>query len=370
MKNGIIHGAILLVLAGLASPQSTLDNPAMPQNPKAGRVVALTEEMRIVDTGEDFYIKNVYGLGVGPDGSVFVQDEQKQLLQFDPNGRFIRNLMKTGQGPGELTGIINILVVSDRILVYGNPPKVLSYDFDGNLMDEAVIPSGLGFGNLISFDSRIFTFHGSGRPELKGGTAWADIPQQIIAVAEDGRERRILGSFPIQAYATVREDGGQSQTRFNHLIIVSLDGKRFVLSHTPEYLVKIFDAESETVICQFNRKYKRTLRPSQPSGGVIGPGGTGPKPPKYMNDIRSLHCLEDRILVQTSAVDKLRGPLFDEFDLDGRYIDCFFIKFFDREMITGISERKLVFSGDHVYFVDRTDDALVVIRKCRLSGSP
>ena len=93
MKNGIIHGAILLVLAGLASPQSTIDNPAMPRNPKAGRVVALTEEMRIVDTGEDFYIKNVYGLGVGPDGSVFVQDEQKQLLQFDPNGRFIRNLM-------------------------------------------------------------------------------------------------------------------------------------------------------------------------------------------------------------------------------------------------------------------------------------
>ena len=370
MKNGIIHGAILLVLAGLASPQSTIDNPAMPRNPKAGRVVALTEEMRIVDTGEDFYIKNVYGLGVSPDGSVFVQDEQKQLLQFDQSGRYIRNLMKTGQGPGELTGIINILVMSDRILVYGNPPKILSYDFDGNLMDEAVIPSGLGFGNLISFESGIFTFHGSGRPELEGGTAWADVPQQIIAVAKDSRERRILGSFPIQAYVTVRDDGGQNQTRFNHLIIASLDGKRFALSHTPEYLVKIFDAENGTVICQFNRKYKRTLRPSQPAGGVIGPGGKGPKPPKYHNDIRSIHCLEDRILVQTSAVDKLRGPLFDEFDLDGRYIDCFFIKFFDREMTTGISERKLVFSGDHVYFTDRTDDDLVVIRKCRLSRSP
>jgi hypothetical protein len=35
-----------------------------------------------------------------PDGSIFVLDE-KQFLKFDKKGKFIKNLFKKGQGPGE-----------------------------------------------------------------------------------------------------------------------------------------------------------------------------------------------------------------------------------------------------------------------------
>jgi parvulin-like peptidyl-prolyl isomerase len=93
VKNAIVPliAGILFAIASPAFPQMIIENPAKPDNPRAGRVVTLEEVMRIEDTGKDFYIKAVYGLQVAGDGSVFVQDEQKQLLQRGRQaGHFIR----------------------------------------------------------------------------------------------------------------------------------------------------------------------------------------------------------------------------------------------------------------------------------------
>ena len=145
---------LFALISEVAIAQTIIENPAKPDNPRAGRVVTLEEVMRIEDKGKDFYIKAVYGLEIGSDGSVFVQDEQKQLLQFDSQGRFVRNLMKTGQGPGELTVIWDFLVKGRQVFLVGNPPKLLVFDFAGNVLNE------IGLQNSVRAPQKIDRFNG------------------------------------------------------------------------------------------------------------------------------------------------------------------------------------------------------------------
>ena len=80
-----------------------IENPAKPIAKNAGRIVTLEEELRIEDTGAGYFFKNPGPIRVSPRGDIFFKDGPEQALHFDPEGRFVRNLFKKGQGPGELS---------------------------------------------------------------------------------------------------------------------------------------------------------------------------------------------------------------------------------------------------------------------------
>ena len=126
----ILMGIIVFPFATAAG--QIIENPAKPAAANAGRVVTLKEETRIEDTGEGFYLKMPF-IKIGPDGTIIVRDGQDQVLQFSPEGKFLRNLLKKGQGPGELTQVSEILPLADRILIQGMPPKILAFGRDGSL---------------------------------------------------------------------------------------------------------------------------------------------------------------------------------------------------------------------------------------------
>ena len=136
MKKCLLSILVLAFLSSAAAAQAVIENPAKPSSENAGRLVTLKEEMRIEDTGEGFYFKNPYTIRVSPRGDIFIQDGQEQALHFDPQGRFVRNLYKKGQGPGELTVLLDIWASRDRLFLLGYPPKILIYDYDGNLIKE------------------------------------------------------------------------------------------------------------------------------------------------------------------------------------------------------------------------------------------
>ncbi len=47
-------------------------------------------------------------MGVAEDGFIFVQDGIR-LFKFDQDGKFIQNIVREGQGPGEITKNSRIL---------------------------------------------------------------------------------------------------------------------------------------------------------------------------------------------------------------------------------------------------------------------
>jgi hypothetical protein len=60
MKSHILLLFAAAILLSLGAAQDTIENPAKPLSINAGRVVTLKEEMRIEDTGDDFYFKNPF----------------------------------------------------------------------------------------------------------------------------------------------------------------------------------------------------------------------------------------------------------------------------------------------------------------------
>ena len=353
------------VLSSMAAAQAVIENPAKPLSEKAGRVVTLKEEMRIEDTGGDFFFKETYCPRVSPRGDIYIQDGQEQALQFDANGRFVRNLFKKGQGPGELTGLFDIWASSNKLYLLGYPPKLLIFGYDGRLEKELSLRGTGSAARFIRADTSRIIIRNRGRLDPTAGGGLKDIPQDIVEISTNDGTARTLGSFPIRAFVEVIE-GGAYMTTWNPLQSVSLDENTLILNHTAEYLLEAFVLGKETVVRRFRRLYTRVKRSG--GGGISSSGGSAPPAPEFQPDIFYLHVVDGKLWVQTSTVAEGKGILFDVFDPDGRYVDNFYIQSLKKDTSGKPANMLLTISGGFAYFSDRTQDDLIVIKKCRLVG--
>ena len=354
------------VLSSMAAAQAIIENPAKPLSEKAGRVVTLKEEMRIEDTGEGFFFKNPYTIRVSPRGDIFIKDGQEQALQFNPQGRFVRNLFKKGQGPGELTSLHDIWASPDRLYLLGYPPKILVYDYEGNLVQELPLRGGLLGGRFILADPANLLVYGPSRPDPASGTGFIDIPWDITEIAPDGASLKTIGSFPIRVFQEVQEGGAISGTAWNLLQVVALNDNSLFLNYTPEYLVENFVKDKQAVVLRFRRPYARIKRSS--GGGVSASSGSKPPPPEFWPDIFALHVVDGNLWVQTWTVIDGKGNLFDVFDTKGRYIDSFSVQSTTKNEDGEPARIRMTIVGGFAYFKEETGDGLIIIKKCRLVG--
>ncbi|MBM3310987.1 MAG: 6-bladed beta-propeller, partial [Candidatus Aminicenantes bacterium] len=198
---------LVLVLNAPLMPQ-VIENPAKPLSPDAGRVVTVREEMRIEDTGKDFTFSSVWDIEIAPDGTIFVQDGNQQVLQFDSNGILLRILLKKGQGPGELSSVDSILLTERRILLQGIPPKILAFDFHGKLLGETNLASAGGrIRLLVGAGPTDFYLSRRGLFDPGQGTGWIDFPMEIVEFSPKNNSVNVVGVFPIKSYIKVASSG-------------------------------------------------------------------------------------------------------------------------------------------------------------------
>ena len=327
MKKCVLFLFAAAVLSSMAAAQIIIENPAQPLSRNAGRIVTLKEEMRIEDTGAGFFFKAPRGICVSPKGDIFIKDGRDQALQFDPKGRFVRNLFKKGQGPGELTALLDIWASPDSIFLLGQPLKILVFDYKGNLVRELSLREA-SWGRIILADSANLLLQKIGLPDPSSGTGFIDLPQDIAEIAQDGASFKTIGSFPIRASIEVQEGRIMSVATWNHLQAVALDGNTLFLNYTPEYQVEYF---------------------ARDEGAVV-------------------RVVDGKLWVQTSTVVAGKGILFDVYDAEGRYLDNFFIQLLRKDLSNNLVNTSLTVVGGFVYFWDKTEDELIVIKKCRLVG--
>jgi hypothetical protein len=363
-------GAGLFILIGLLSTGALgfgqiIENPAKPIAKNAGRMVTLKDELRIEDTGAGYFFKNPSSIRVSPRGDIFFRDGQEQALLFDPKGRFVRNLFKKGQGPGEFTSLIDTWASPDRLYVRGTPPKILVYDYAGNLVQEHALRDVFTGGSFILADRANLLAYGFGRPDASGGTGFRDISWDIFEIATDGTSQKI-GSFPVPVYLKVEAGGAISWTGWNLLQVVALDSNSLFLNATSEYLIESFVRDKREVVLRFRRPYTGVKRSG--GGGVSASRGNEPPPPEFWPDIYALHVVDGHLWVQTSTVTREKGILFDVFDTNGRYLDSFYIQSSIKNENGEPARVRMTFAGGFAYFREETGDGLIVIRKCRLVG--
>lgn len=92
------------------------------------------------------------------DQYIFVNSRHK-LLMFDYNGKFIRQIWKSGRGPGEYLLIYRFRVVHDTVYISSTGKRsVAIYDTNGHFIKEQPTPMELAFfnvepdGKFVAFD--------------------------------------------------------------------------------------------------------------------------------------------------------------------------------------------------------------------------
>jgi hypothetical protein len=336
---------------GLVHSQ-VIDNPENPPAKNVGRVLRLTEVQRITD-GENFFFNRPIDIKTAKDGSIYVVEHNK-LFQFDPSGKFVKNLYKSGEGPGELdNNLNNIVLFNEEIVLHSsNMNKVIKIDNKGNLIEE-FRPENLYYSLLGYYNHKYFLTKAEYPKKMEG-----IVQQQLFLHTVDPKGVGIPTSlnFPITLSIMRRKRSVAAMTITR--LLYQFDGHRFYyLFHTPEYMIKVFDPEKVDIVKSFRRKYPRVERVKKGDGT-----------PEYHNDVYWILLYKDKIWVVTSTVHKEKGFLVDVFDKEGQYLDNFYLPILGAKQNDWIYA-PMAISGDYLFVIERDEDELFYVAKYKIEDS-
>ena len=335
-------------------------NPEEPMNKNAGRILQLTEELRITDDQGDFYFKWPSNIKIGPDGSIFIEDED-QFLRFDGNGQFIANLFTKGQGPGELENIVNYLFAGNEVIILqSRPNKIVKVDMSGKFISE-FRPETMISEMFTRFGGKFIAAHSSFPKLEKAGDEpeIIDIKWNLKTVTEDGKVESTALEFPVKWYAQRLERAIIANYIVDFSAVPFLD-RFLVIHHTQEYLLKLLDLESQKIVRTFTREYEKVRYKPDETGRVeISPGSFTLVPPvDHLNDIQKIFVHGDTIWAMTSTVDEDKGFLVDVFDRNGEYKDNFYLPVHHQVKVEGLSRHPITISGDMLFIVEYDADGI------------
>lgn len=359
--NSAILWFILLVPNAVLYAQNVIENPEKPASPNAGRILPLKEVMRITDEKGEFFFKQPGCLQVAADGSIFYGDWDEFLYKFKANGRFIKNLVRKGEGPGEVRDCGEFLLENDRIILHDSAPnKIVTMDLDGRLVDEF----GLGpkrFHQLIAFRNGNYYLVDYFRKDFERKSGLKELGHDLYAVSRNSESVKTPCALPTMEALYFSERGGSSGTIT--AIQKAKDQDRFVyLSSTQDYLIKLLDLEKSDVVRTFRRAYKPVPfeAPARDKQWYRERG----YPDRY-NDIQKLLVHGDHLWVLTSTTAKDGGILTDVFDREGKYLDCFYLPL-PRLKRNWIGFPPMTISGSSLYTVEWDEDGDIFIVQYRI----
>jgi len=298
----------------LLNAQQSKLNQAEPSYKKAGRSLKLKRIITVTDEQGGFFFRMPRDLKITPDGTFYLMDSN-QLLQFSKNGIFRRNFYKAGQGPSELNMMKSYILYEDSILVFNsNPKKVVWFNRDGSFQKEIKIPHRLIFPRLLLCRNDKYYFYSSYIAAVKGKPRIVDVDYHISKISIGDNTNKKLISLPVKEYIDAEGSGWYSYS-VGQFLAVAYQNRYLVISHTPDYLLKIYDVEKESITRIFSRKYKR-----EPFNTGDQRESKAPKL-KYSKDIKSIFARNDGIWVVTSTKDQKRGILIDLYDYNGSYLN-------------------------------------------------
>ena len=310
-----------------SSGQIVVKNSEKPENKKAGRIVRLEEVMRIEDDGKNFILRNPHDFSFFPDGS-FIFFDFPYIYKLDKDGKVVFKALKTGQGPGECEYPDSYFIDGNRLVVHAwVPPKVLEYDLNGKFIKEKKLKDPvplffLGFVNgriygvvdMIRFSNYIY----------REGTF--KTPYELREISPDFKNMRKIYDIEMEHYI---KPGHWSKLAMFEMI--PYDHFLFYV-HSARYEIVKFDLATERVERIFSRPYApvKISEEGEEEPDPYEHVSRELQPPSedYLFDLQRLQVFQDTLWVKTST-EKDDGQKWqiDVFDLDGKYIDSFWLEF-------------------------------------------
>lgn len=365
-RRGVRAAVAIIILMGATAVgrAQVIENPKNPPSPNAGRVIALKEVARITDEKGKFFFVEPLAVFTGRDGSVYVQ-EYKQLLKFDPQGRFVKNLLKRGAGPGELNdNLTNVLILEKEIVLWSsNNLKLIRVNLDGRLIEDKTSP--VPMGDLLGTIGGRFYF-------LKA--EWGERPKTRISgifendyrlVIFNERGETVPTPFLMPGTATLFfRTGSVSSSTISRPMPLAADDRSVFLFHSPDYLIKLLDLEKGEVVRSFRRDYDRVKYAAKTT-----PGYPAELVPKFHNDLGRLLWRNDRLWAVTSTFDPKKGVLVDVFSREGRYLDNFYLPLFKIRRNNPQIYAPMAIFGNFLYVLEADEDDLISLIKYEIVGN-
>lgn len=351
------------ILAKAVRGQIIVNNPDRPKSKNAGRTVILEEVMRIRDDGKNIVFRNPRYFSLLNDGSIFFVDSP-YIYKYSKDGQFIFQALKQGQGPGECYGGVYFFM-GDRMRVQAwNPPKVIDYDLEGRYIKEIKtnIISLLYFLKYI--DGKIYgirdEIHYSNDTWKEG---FIESPFTLYEISEDFQKLKKIYNFPVKHYIKQRNWSRRTMvgwTVYDHYL--------FVL-HTAEYRIVKLDLRTGRIERIFKRQYVRLkAQEGEVEQDIYNPVPKQNLPPPfdYAFDIMWLQVFKNSLWVFTSTTkDNGAKTLIDVFDMEGNYIDSFYLQFPSNNKTHWIISSILSDDG-FIFIPEQSEDGLVSIGKYRI----
>ena len=365
-----IQGIIIIAFffagfrAGEPAGQIVVDNPDHPAAKNAGRTVHLEEVYRIRDDGEKIIFRNPGDFSLAGDGSLIFFD-YPNLYKYDKNGRFVFKALKSGVGPGEFHIWSSYFLTADRIRVHAwRPSKLMDYDLNGRYLREIKTDNVPGpFSRLWSIDGRIYGL----RDEIRYSDSirkegFITSPYVLYEISEDFQEQKRLCEFPVQHYIKQA-----SWWRRTMIAGAAFDHYLFVV-HTAEYKIVKFDLRAARIERIFKRDYRRRKShdkvteedPYNPRAKSLAP-----PPEEYVFDVFGIKVFKNSLWVLTSMLKSGESQgLIDVFDMEGNYLDNFYLRFPNRQTQDIIDS--LISDDGFIFVPEQAEDGLVSIAKYRI----
>ena len=229
-----------------------VSNSDVPQKRDFGRTLKLEERLRIRDEGGDFFFSSPLYPDIAPDGSIFVEDNNNQLLKFSRDGRFLKNLITPGQGPGEFSDFYRFALHGNEI--YANDVdarKIVRMDLEGRMREDMRLEDP---GRLQDVTKTWFVFLLMKMPpptEMTGKLA--AMANKMTWVSKDKEGRKGEHVFPTRMFV----DRSVRLTWDKFLWAVDRERDLVYISHTREYAVELLDLNAGRVVRSFKRDYPR-----------------------------------------------------------------------------------------------------------------
>lgn len=365
-KIALAFAAMALFSAALGQESVTL--PAKPANPGAGRVLELREVFRVSDAQGGFYFKRPGILQPVPDGGLLIVDED-ELLRFDAAGKFVVNMFRPGQGPGELRHVTDVLVRGGEVLAFQEQPlKCVVMGLDGKFVREfRPAPAvsrllGLCGNKLLMAANSPIPFDKVQKPE---GDILDIVWTLALATTEGAVEPTSL-TYATKWFAK-RLPGAMIADNLTFLLCAPLSDGLFAVAHEEEYGIHIADPANNARLRTIRRDYRRVkYEPEKPSDDPDAPRRLA-QPRAYFSDIQRLFSVDGTIWALTSTLVPGRGVLVDVVGPRGEYLDNFYLPLPKGVGVHDLARHPLAIDGHSLFVLEELEDGRLEVVKYEIA---
>ncbi len=354
-KPALILLTLIMAVSGLS--QELIRNSDKPLNPQAGRILKLEPVYEISDASGEFFFKYPYKFGIDDRGFLYILDED-QLLKFSPEGKFVRNFYKKGQGPGEIASDfhdVSFFSFRNELYAYDGMAKIIRFDGEGKLLGEVKQTTGDLFA-LFGMSEKGYLMQGQSNFPWGGGAGFKEIETSANLISMDGKSAEKIIGFTSRIY----RGSNFGMDWDNYLQVFNpADGSLYV-SHTCEYKVVRADLLKRKIVASFTRDYPRVNFVIPDSAKSFYERTNAPKK-DYANDISALFMSDSNLWVKTSTSVKEKGMLFDVFDPQGRFLDSFYLN---------VDGSLALADGGFIYVTEKNNDENILLRKYKILNGP